>query len=178
MNLIISLLYAPIVFYSLKNFELKTVSFFIFIFSFLWFIINIKKGFQDFIFPIFYLIVSILAFFLDSFLLLQLLPTLISLFFTFFILYSYISKNSFIFIFLKKFNKTVEQKEKDYIQKSTLFWFFASLLNLFIHCYILYLQDIIYWTYYASFGWYFIFIIAGIIQFLHKKIYFDRKIYV
>lgn len=175
MNLIISLLYAPIVFYSLKNFELKTVSIVIFIFSFLWFILNIKKSFKEFIFPLFYMIVSILAFFLDNFLLLKLLPALISGLICIFILYSYISKNSFIFIFLEKFNKKVEAKEKEYIQKSTLFWFFVSFCNLLIHCYILYLQDIIYWTFYSSIGWYFLFIIAGIIQFLHKKIYFDRK---
>ena len=178
MNLIISLLYAPIVFYSLKNFELKTVSFFIFVFSFLWFIINIKKGLKDFIFPLFYLIISLLAYFLNDFLLLKVLPALISGFISIFILYSYISKNSFIFIFLEKFNKTIEKNEKEYIQKSTLFWFLVSFLNLLVHCYILYLQDIIYWTFYSSIGWYFIFIIAGIIQFLHKKIYFDRKIHV
>ena len=175
MNLIISLLYAPIVFYSLKNFELKTVSFFIFIFSFLWFILNIKKGFKEFVFPLFYMLVSVLAFFLDNFLVLKLLPALISGLICIFILYSYISKNSFIFIFLEKFNKRVEAKEKKYIQKSTLFWFFVSFCNLLIHCYILYLQDIIYWTFYSSIGWYFLFIIAGIIQFFHKKIYFDRK---
>ena len=178
MNLIISLLYAPIVFYSLKNFELKTVSFFIFIFSFLWFMLNIKKGFKNFIFPFFNIIVSLLAFFLDDFLLLKLLPALISGLICIFILYSYISKNSFIFMFLKRFNKKVEVDEKEYIQKSTLFWFLISFLNLLVHCYILYLQNDIYWTFYSSIGWYFIFIIAGIIQFLHKKIYFDRKIHV
>ena len=43
MNLIISLLYAPIVFYSLKNFELKTVSLIIFVFSFIWLFLSIKK---------------------------------------------------------------------------------------------------------------------------------------
>lgn len=175
MNLIISLLYAPIVFYSLKNFELKTVSLIIFIFSFIWLVLSIKKGLKEYIFPLFYLGISFLAYFLNDFLLLKLLPLLISGLISIFILYSYISRNSFIFIFLEKINKKVEVDERVYIQKSTLFWFFVSLTNVLIHSYILYIENIIYWTFYSSIGWYFLFIIAGIIQFLHKKIYFDRK---
>lgn len=178
MNLLISLLYAPVIFYSLKNFELKTVSIVIFIFSFLWFIANIKKDFKEFIFPLFYMFVSILAFLLDDFLLLKILPLLISSLISIFILYSYISKQSFIFIFLEKINKKVNEKEKDYIQKSTLFWFFVSFINILVHGYILKLDNIIYWTFYSSIGWYLLFIVAGLIQFLHKKIYFKEKIHV
>lgn len=178
MNLIISLLYAPIVFYSLKNFELKTVSFFIFIFSFLWFILTIKKGFKEFIFPFFYMIISIFAFSLDDFLLLKLLPALLSGLISIFILYSYVSQNSFIFILLEKLNKKVEVDEKEYIQKSTLFWFFISFLNLLIHCYILYFLDDIYWTFYSSIGWYFLFLLAGLIQFIHKYFCFKKHSYV
>ena len=100
MNLLISLLYAPIVFYSLKNFELKTVSLIIFVFSFIWLFLSIKKGFKEYIFPLFYLGISFLAYFLNDFLLLKSLPLLISGLISIFILYSYISKNSFIFIFL------------------------------------------------------------------------------
>lgn len=178
MNLIISLLYAPVVFYSLKNFELKTVCIVIFIFSFLWFILNIKKGFKEFIFPLFYMLVSVLAFLLDNFLLLKILPLIISALISIFISYSYVSKNSFIFIFLEKINKKVQEDEKEYIQKSTLFWFFVSFTNILVHGYVLYSNNIIYWTFYSSIGWYFLFIIAGLIQFLHKKIYFKGKIHV
>ena len=177
MNLIISLLYAPMVFYSLKNFELKTVSLIIFIFSFIWLLLSIKKGLKEYIFPLFYLGISFLAYFLNDFLLLKSLPLLISGLISIFILYSYISKNSFIFIFLEKINKKVEVDEKVYIQKSTLFWFFVSLTNVLIHSYILYIENIIYWTFYSSIGWYFLFIIAGFIQFIHKKIYFQGKKY-
>lgn len=178
MNLLISLLYAPIVFYSLKNFELKTVSLIIFIFSLVWLTLTIKKGLKEYIFPLFYLGISLLAYFLDNFLLLKLLPLLISSLISIFILYSYISKQSFIFIFLEKINKKVNEKEKDYIQKSTLFWFFVSFINILVHGYILKLDNIIYWTFYSSIGWYLLFIVAGLIQFLHKKIYFKEKIHV
>ncbi|PLY09946.1 MAG: hypothetical protein C0626_07735 [Arcobacter sp.] len=178
MNLIISLFYAPVVFYSLRNFELKTVSLIIFIFSLLWLLLSIKKNIKEYIFPLFYLGVSILAYYLENFLFLKILPLLISGLISIYILYSYISKNSFIFIFLEKFNKKVEKEEKEYIQKSTLFWFLISLLNVLIHSFVLYTKDMVYWTFYSSVGWYFLFILAGLIQFVHKKIYFKGKVHV
>ncbi len=176
MNLLISLLYAPIVFYSLRNFELKTVSLIIFIFSLLWFIFSIKKSIKEYIFPLFYLSVSVLAYFLDNFLFLKMLPLLISGLISIYILYSYLSKNSFIFVFLKRLNKDVEEEEKNYIHKSTLFWFYISLINVLIHSFVLYSKDMFYWTLYSSVGWYFLFIIAGIVQFVHKKFYFEAKL--
>jgi hypothetical protein len=176
MNLLISLFYAPVVFYSLRNFELKTVSLIIFIFSLLWLLFTIKKNLKEYIFPLFYLGVSLLAYFLDNFLFLKILPLLISTLISTYILYSYITKNSFIFIFLEKFNKKVGEDEKNYIHKSTLFWFFVSLSNVLIHSFVLYTKDMFYWTFYSSIGWYFLFIIAGVIQFVHKKIYFEGRV--
>lgn len=175
MNFFISLIYAPIVFYSLKNFELKTVSIAIFIFSLLWLSLVVKKGLKEFIFPLFYLFISILAYFLDNFLLLKMLPLLISILISLFMFYTYFSKNSFIFIFLDKIKKKVEEKEKEYIQKSTLFWSFSSLVNICLHVYVLYVKDLNYWIIYSSFGWYFVFLISGIIQFIHKQIYFNKE---
>ncbi|MEZ4692587.1 MAG: SDR family oxidoreductase [Aliarcobacter sp.] len=70
MNLLISLLYAPVIFYSLKNFELKQFYCNIYFF-FLWVYSKYKKDFKEFIFPLFYMFVSILAFLLDDFLLLK-----------------------------------------------------------------------------------------------------------
>lgn len=178
MNLIISLFYAPIVFYSLRTFELKTVSLIIFIFSLIWLLVSIKKNVKEYIFPLFYLGVSVLAYYLDNFLFLKVLPLLISGLISTYILYSYITKNSFIFIFLERINKKVYEEEKNYIQKSTLFWFFISLLNVMFHSFVLYSKDMIYWTFYSSIGWYFLFIIAGVIQFFHKKFYFEAKAHV
>ncbi|MFA7082963.1 MAG: hypothetical protein WC141_00345 [Arcobacteraceae bacterium] len=175
MNLIISLLYAPIVFYSLRNFEIPVVSLCIGFASFLWLIFSIKKGITYYIFPLVYLTISLLAFFLNDMLFLKLLPAILSGLISFFILYTYVTNNSFIFLFLERIHKKVEENEKKYIQQSTLFWFFISLFNLLIHCYILYIQDIIYWTYYSSIGWYGIFMVGGIIQFIHKKIFLNRR---
>lgn len=175
MNLLISLIYAPIVFYSLKNFELKTVSIAIFIFSLFWLAFTIQKGLKEFLFPLFYLFISILAYFLESFLLLKMLPLLISILISLFMFYTYFSNNSFIFIFLDKIKKKVEEREKEYIQKSTLFWSFTSVINVFIHIYVLSIQDLNYWIIYSSVGWYFVFAISGIFQFIHKRLYFNKE---
>lgn len=175
MNLLISIIYAPSVFYCLKNFELKTVSIFIFIFSLFWFIFIIKQSIKEKIFPIFYLLISILAYFLNSFILLKALPLLISILISIFMFYSFFTKNSFIFIFLDKINKKVQEKEKDYIHKSTLFWSFSSLINICLHLYVLQSRQLEYWVIYSSFLWYFVFIISGLIQFIHKR-YFYKEI--
>lgn len=174
MNFLISILYAPVVFYSLQNFELQVVSLCIFLFSLIWFSLTFKKGFKEYFFSLLYLFVSILSYFLDSFLLLKILPFLISSLIFLFMTYTYFTKNSFIFIFLEKIKKEVEKEEKEYIQKSTLLWIIASLVNLGIHVFILYSNNLEYWLFYSSIGWYFVFILTGIIQFVHKKIYFNK----
>jgi hypothetical protein len=174
-NLLFSTLYAPIVFYCLQNFEIKTVALLIFFVSLIWLGFSFKKGIKEFFFPLIYLFIAVLAFLLNSFILLKLLPFLISFVISCFIFYTYISQNSFIFIFLEKIKKEVEENEKEYIQKSTLFWFFSSIINLMIHGVILFIDNMQYWTIYSSFGWYFVFIITGIIQFVHKKLYFKKR---
>ncbi len=174
MNLLISLLYAPALLLAIKYFDIKTIStYFIFI-SLLWLGSNLKSGLKEMIIPLVYLIFAIFAHLLKSTLALKLLPLFISSIITLYIFYSYLNKSSFIFIFLDKIGKKVEQEERDYIQRSTLFWFFASLINLSIHCYILYIDDIILWGFYASIGWYTIFVASGIIQIIHKKLFFGR----
>ncbi|KLD99088.1 hypothetical protein [Aliarcobacter butzleri] len=175
MNLIISLFYAPMVLILFKNFEIKTVSILVFVLSLFWFLISFKKGVKEYTVPLLYIIFSVVAYFLNNILLLKILPAFISILLCIYILYSYFTNNSFIFEFLKKFGKSIDKKEKDYIQNSTPFWFFIALLNLVIHCYILYLNDIIIWTFYASLGWYFVFIFGAIVQFIHRKFIFNKE---
>ncbi|MCJ8328170.1 MAG: hypothetical protein MJK08_13840 [Campylobacterales bacterium] len=174
MNIFVSILYAPIVFYSINNFEIKKISIIIFLTSLLWLIFSIKKGFKEFIFPIFYIVFSILAFILDDFIFLKIIPLLLSILISAYIYYTYKIKNSFIFIFLERMKINVEEKEKIYIQKSTFFWFITSVINIIIHLIVLVIDNI-YWLYYTTFLWYFVFIIAGILQFIHKRIYFSKE---
>ncbi|WP_419678082.1 hypothetical protein ACN2EN_01520 [Aliarcobacter lanthieri] len=178
MNLIISLIYAPIVLFSLKYFDIKTASIYIFIFSFFWFLINVRKGFKEYGFSILYMVFAIFAYFVQNSLFLKITPSILSFIVTSFVLYSYFTKSSFVIYYIEKFKKNLKDEDKIYLQNSTLFWFVVALTNFILHIFILYYDDIIIWTIYSSFAWYFVFIFGLIIQIIHKKLYFDKVKYV
>ncbi|MCI0501578.1 MAG: hypothetical protein L0Y61_07505, partial [Epsilonproteobacteria bacterium] len=115
------------------------------------------------------------AYFSTDFLALKIMPLLLSLFFTLLILFSYLQHKSIILHFVEKFSKIpLDTQEKEYIQKSTFFWFILSLINSAIHLMIYLAPDVSFWIYYSSFGWYFIFIFGAIVQFLHRQYIFLR----
>lgn len=174
MHILFSLLYAPFVFLSLRYFDLKVVSSIIFLISLIWFFIVFKKGFKEILFPTFYLGVSCCAFVLDDFMLLKSLPLLISILVSLYFFYSYFKKQSFILLFLEKLKKEVDEKEKNYIQKATLFWALVSVVNIALHLFVLYNDNINYWIIYTSIGWYFVFGLAFILQMIHKKIFLKK----
>jgi len=175
MNFLFSLLYAPLVFLSLRYFDIKIVSIVLFLVSVLWFsLLKNKKEFSR-IPPLFYMLVAIIAYFSKAFLVLKIMPLLISTLFSLFILYSYLKRKSIILHFAEKFSRTaISAKEKEYIHNSTLFWFVLCVINTAIHLTIFLDTNISFWLYYSSFGWYFLFIGAGIIQFLHRRYIFLR----
>ena len=174
MHILFSLLYAPFVFLSLRYFDLKVVSSIIFLISLIWFFIVFKKGFKEILFPSFYLGVSFCAFILDDFMLLKSLPLLISILVSLYFFYSYFKKQSFILLFLEKLKKEVDETEKNYIQNSTLFWALVSIVNIALHLFVLYNDNINYWIIYTSIGWYFVFGLAFILQMIHKKIFLKK----
>ncbi len=103
------------------------------------------------------------------------MPLIISSIFTLIIFISYLNKKSVILYFVKKFSKKeISKKEEEYIHKSTLFWIIISCINIYIHSLIFQSEDISSWIFYSSFGWYFLFISAGIIQYLHRKFIFFK----
>lgn len=176
MSFIFSLLYAPIVFLSLRYFDIQLVSVIIFIMSGLWFVFLKNKKELSSLFPLFYMLVAVISFFSEKFLVLKIMPLFISVFFSLFILLSYFKRKSIILYFAEKFSKTaISKKEKEYIHHSTLFWFFVSLLNTVVHLTVFLNSNLYFWLYYSSFGWYFLFILAGLIQFLHRRYIFLRR---
>lgn len=137
MRIILSILYAPLIYFSLKYFNTK----------------------------------------LDDALLLKAFPLIISSIITILIYISYIKKKSMILYFAKKFSKAeISEKEKEYIHNSTLFWVGISLINVIIHTIIFFDTNDHFWIFYSSIGWYFLFLIAGIFQFLHRKFVFLKRI--
>ncbi|MFK5976765.1 MAG: hypothetical protein QM493_09680 [Sulfurovum sp.] len=175
MQIFFSLLYAPLVFFLLRHYDIRSVSIALFTFSLIWLFLLRKSKDFSLLFPLFYLIIALLAFFIQSFTLLKIMPFLISAFFSLFILVSYFQKKSIILYFAKKFSQNpISSKEAEYIYRSTLFWFGISLLNSILHLIIFFDENIDFWLYYSSIGWYFLFIFAGIFQFLHRKYFFLR----
>lgn len=178
MNIIISLIYAPLVFLSLRYFDIELVSVLLFISSFLWFTFTIKKSYKESLYPVLYILLSIFTYFFKDFLVLKAMPLILSSIFTIIIFISYLNKKSIILYFAKKFSKKeISQKEEEYIHKSTLFWILVSFINIFIHLQIFQNPNINFWIFYSSFGWYFLFIFAGIIQYLHRRFIFLKVLH-
>jgi len=176
MNLIFSLIYAPFVFWMLKYYDVKVVSILIFTVSIVWLILLKDKKNIALLLPVFYMLIAIFAFFSEAFLVLKTISLLIALFFSCVILLSTFQEKSMILSFAEKMSKSpLGESEKAYINKSTLFWFFVSLINVCIHFAFYLNTNLEFWLFYSSVGWYFLFIFAGALQFLHRRFVFLRR---
>ena len=161
---------------SLRYFDIKLTAIAIFCVTLIWLFFCLKQGLKESLYPITYILIAILAFILEDFIVLKILPLLISAVISSIILISYLNKRSIILYFAKKFSKKeISVQEQEYIQNSSLFWFFVGFLNTSIHLYIFLDDNINFWIFYSSIGWYSLFIGAGILQFLHRKFIFLRR---
>ncbi len=176
MSIFISIIYAPFIFISLQYFDISIVSVAIFVISVIWFFIELKHGKKNAIYPSLYIILSISTFFLEEFLVLKILPSIVAILITMIMLISYLKKESIILHFAQKFTKKeLPEIEKQYIHNSTLFWIFICCINILIH-YLAFLDpNLDFWIYYSSVGGYLLLVFAGIIQYLHKKYVFDKR---
>lgn len=114
---------------------------------------------------------------LNDAIVLKAFPLILSSSITFLIYLSYLKKKSMIVYFAQKFSKKeISKEEKEYIHNSTLFWVGVSLINVIIHTIIFFDNNDNSWLFYSSIGWYFLFIFAGIFQFLHRKFVFLKRI--
>ena len=138
MRIILSLIYAPIVFFSLRYYNTP----------------------------------------LEDALMLKVFPLLLSSSITLLMILSYIKKKSMILSFAIKFSKKdISNDEKEYIHKSTIFWIIISSINVLIHLIIfINTNNSTFWTFYSSIGWYILFIGAGVLQYLHRKFIFLKRI--
>jgi len=110
---------------------------------------------------------------MDDVLALKAFPLTMSIIVTFFIYLSYRKKDSIVLKFAKRFMKNnISIEERNYIQNSTLYWVGVSLVNVIIHFILFMSENTIIWAFYSSIGWYAVFIIGGMLQFLHRKFIF------
>jgi hypothetical protein len=177
MHILFSFLYAPIVVVLLGYFDIKTVAIGLFGFGVLWLLSQKKREIKTTIFPLFYMAVALGAYFLDDFLVLKFLPLLISLAFIFFLIASYFDNDSIILHFARKIQKrSLSVAEEAYVNRSTIFWIALASVNILLHVSILLLKNDHYWIIYSSFGWYLVFILGGIVQFLHRHFIFLKRL--
>ena len=181
MNLLFPLLYAPTVFFALSHYPIKIVALIVMSISLLWFLI-LKQGkkFEELELlewqPLFYMFIGAFAYEVNAFMVLKMLPFLISLAFSFAMLLSYLKNKSIILYFAQKFSpSSLSTEEKLYIHHSTIFWFAVTLLNTLIHLSFLFESNLDFWLYYSSVGWYMLFALAGVAQFLHRHYIFLRR---
>jgi len=110
---------------------------------------------------------------MDDVLALKAFPLVMSLIVTFLIYLSYIKKDSMVLKYAKKFiKKEISPEEQRYIQKSTLYWVGVSSVNVIIHFFLFLSDEVVLWAFYSSIGWYSVFIIGGVFQYLHRKFIF------
>ncbi|MCF6244605.1 MAG: hypothetical protein L3J43_06175 [Sulfurovum sp.] len=176
MNLIFSIFYAPFVFILLKFYDIKMVSMIIFSISMVWLFVLKDKKDISLLFPLFYITIAIFAFFSQAFLVLKTIPLLLALFFSAVILISYFQERSMILDFAEKMSKEpLGEEEIQYIHQSSIFWFFVSIINICIHFYFYLNTNLDFWLFYSSVGWYFLFLFAGIFQYIHRRFIFLRR---
>jgi len=176
MNFIFSLIYAPFVFMALKYYDVKIVSIMILTISLIWLFLLKNKKDISLLIPLFYLAIAVFAYFSEAFLVLKTIPLLIALFFSCVILLSYFQEKSMILSFAEKMTKEpIEESEKRYIHQSTIFWFLVSLVNVGIHFSFYLNTNLDFWLFYSSIGWYFLFLLAGSMQFVHRQFIFLRR---
>jgi len=113
---------------------------------------------------------------LDDVLALKAFPLSMSIIVTFLIYLSYIKQDSMVLKYARKFTKKeISIQEQNYIQRSTLYWVGISSINVIIHLFLFLGDDVVAWAFYSSIGWYGVFIIGGLLQYLHRKFIFLKR---
>mgnify|MGYP005849312869 CR=1 FL=1 len=132
----------------------------------------------SFFYPItLFLVVKYFGLHLDDIFVLKVLPLLLAIYVTFLMFISQSKKNSFIIKFAQKFSKeALSEEEIEYIKDATFFWIIVSLINVALHLLALLSTNEYFWVTYTSIGWYFVFGIAGVLQYLHRKFFFLKRV--
>lgn len=167
-----SLLYAPFVLFSLRYFPTLVVALSVVCVSLVWLYRVRKKGVQRLVFPLFYGAMGVVALVLDKGAVLKGAPLLVAVaFFLFFLLPQ---GGVWLRVVASRFT-LLDEKEALYVEKSRYFWAGVALVNVCFHALALCFAPSAYWVFYASLGWYGVFVCGGVVQFLHRKYLFQQK---
>jgi uncharacterized membrane protein len=112
---------------------------------------------------------------LEEVLYLKAVPMLLALFVTILMIHSYLGDNGLVLGIAKRLKKDIDERESAYINASTKFWIGVALLNVVIHGYLFLGNDTMVWAGYSSVGWYLLFGVAALVQFIHRQTVFIKS---
>ncbi len=173
----IVIIYILVIFIGKDYFSIKELGVFFFSLGLIWFIINIKKPSLKKLFqPIVLIIVGIISFLQDDFLVLKSFPLIISFLFFLAFVYAQVTKEFFLVDYIAKFKK-ITQDERVYLQKTHQIWVVVTFINLMLHIYFLFFTTTKQWALYAGVGWYILLGCGIIFQVAFRKFYERKKTY-
>lgn len=173
-NTILSFIFAPtfILFLQFFDFRMLTMVYGIFMFVYLIFSIIIKADLKTISTPLIYFVFIVIAYYFISMESIKAIPALISGFFFFFFLASYIGKRQTILKVCKKFyTKSLSEAEESFIASSDGYWAFVTFTNVLIQVALIFVANNTIWAFYSSVGWYIYLGGALLVQIIYGKLY-------
>lgn len=177
-NTLLSFIFAPsfIILLQFFTFEELTLSYALLMFAYLLFSIIIKADLKTISTPLIYFVFIVLAYYFVSMESVKAIPALISGFFFFFFLESFLSKRHTMLTFSQKFyKKTMSEAEKEFIAKSDGYWAMLTFLNVSIQIALIFDDNNTLWAFYSSVGWCLFLGFGLVLQILYGKILLKKE---
>lgn len=132
---------------------------------------SLKTTFQ----PTVLILVGLLSWQQNDFLVLKSFPLILSLLFFFAFIYAQMTKEFFLIKYIGKFKK-LELKERLYLEKTHLIWVVVTAINVTLHSYFLFYSTTQMWTFYTTIGWYILLGCGILFQIVFRRFY-EKKAY-
>ena len=177
-NTLLSFVFAPsfIFFMQFYDFRDLTLVYAFLMALYLIFSLIVKADLKTISTPLIYFVFIVIAYFFVSMESIKAIPALISGFFFFFFLESYVSKRHTILKFSQKFyKKTLSKEEEKFIASSDGYWAVMTFVNVSIQIALVFNDNNNLWAFYSSVGWVLFLGSSLILQILYGKIYSIRK---
>ena len=121
-------------------------------------------------------LIGLISIKVDSFLVLQSFPLLLSLFFFIAFIHAQVTKKYFLIKNIQRF-KTLDADEIIYLEHTHTIWVVVTGVNVLLHIYFLLATSLEVWTFYATVGWYILLGSAILFQILFRKFYEQKNLH-
>lgn len=167
-----SIVYAPLVLIALRYLPVFSVAFSVLFISLIWGYKIRKEPIGALLLPLFYGSGAMVALLVGEEIIFKGIPLFIAMAFCLFFLSP--QGGAWLSAVAARFG-SLDEREKLYVFKCRYFWAGVAFVNVVIHLFALLDFSSLFWAFYASVGWYGIFLIGGILQFLHRKFVFEKE---